>query len=119
MTLFLIVQPWLNLAGLVVDFVGVVLLAIEWRIALKAERREVDLAAREAAREFPPTIKRTEFPGQEMMEWMERQRKSRDAMRRARSAFSERSGWFTLAFVFIIVGYLMQMVGSIPLSAAS
>jgi len=39
--------PFLNIAGLTLDFIGVMLLAIEWWTALSAERRESELRRRQ------------------------------------------------------------------------
>ena len=38
----MIAQQWLNVAGLGLDFAGVVLLAFEWRAALKHEAHEAE-----------------------------------------------------------------------------
>ena len=108
-------QPWLNFGGLTLDFIGVVLLAFEWRSAMRAERREVELAELAARREAPPNFPKPGGEHHETFAWMRRRRDADMRARRAHSAFDERSGWFTLAFVIIVIGFLLQIVGSLPL----
>ncbi|MCI4666173.1 MAG: hypothetical protein MRY74_15785 [Neomegalonema sp.] len=111
---FAALQPWFNVGGHALSFVGTVLLAFEWRIALRAEQREAELAAQEARRELPPSMPRPTGQHHDTFAWMDRQRKASDRALRARTAFSTRSSWFTLAFVAIALGFLLQIVGAIP-----
>ncbi len=115
METFASIQLWLNLTGLMSDFTGVILLAHEWRVAMRAERHEAALAEREALLETPPSVPRPGGPHREMFDYMDRKRKSNQRAMRARTAFTSRSKWFVLAFAFIAVGFLLQIVAAIPI----
>lgn len=113
MPFFLTLQPWLNVAGLALDFLGVVLLAFEWRVALAAERREAEIAEREER--FRPRPTMPQRPHAEVFDDMDRRRKFQERMMRSRSAWQARRGWFTLAMALVALGFLLQIAGSLPL----
>lgn len=111
---FAAAQPWLNLAGLVLDFLGLILLAREWRVAIAAERREMAILEREEM--FRPRPNMPSAPGSEVFEDMRERRRFYERMMRARAAWAERGRWFTVAFVAVLLGLLLQIIGAIPLA---
>lgn len=118
MDIFIDLQPWINAIGLGLDFIGVLLLAQEWRIAVRSERAELELAAREVQRELPPSMPRPSGPHQDMFDYMNRRQRAGMKAQRARTTLSSRSGWFVASFLFIAVGFILQIVASIPLGGA-
>lgn len=110
---FAAAQPWLNLAGLTLDFLGLILLAWEWRLALAAERREAEIAAREEMLRRRPNM--PEHPNQEVFDDMRRRMRFREKQGRAQAAWAERGSWFTLALGVIALGILLQIAAAIPL----
>ena len=60
----MIAQSWLNIAGLLLDFSGVMLLAWEWWLALSAERLEAELEDRERRLAPHPSMPRPNNPHQ-------------------------------------------------------
>lgn len=112
---FAALQPWLNLVGLALDFLGVMLLAYEWRVAVRAERREVELAEQAARRELPPSMPRPTGPHQETFDYMNRRRAASMKAERARTTFSSRANWFVRAFALIAIGFMLQIIAAVPL----
>jgi hypothetical protein len=110
-------QQWFNLAGLSFDFVGVIMLAYEWWIALSNERKLAEQA------EFERRIRPNPMMQQQMQQanphqpihdhMRESLRLQREAAH-AQNVRGMRRGWFTTAMVFIALGFLFQMLGSWP-----
>lgn len=113
---FSALQPWLNFGGLTLDFIGLLILAIEWRIAIAAERLESEIEEREERlRPRPaPGGRQADHPHGDVFEDMRRRQKLRERMSRGTMAREERRGWFVLALLLIAFGFLAQMAGSIP-----
>ena len=110
------IQQWCNLAGLTFDFVGVIMLAYEWWIALSAERTEAERAAFEQRIRPSPMMQQQQQsnPHQPMHDYMrETLRFQRDALR-AQGVRGMRRSWFTAAMTFIALGFLLQILGSWP-----
>jgi hypothetical protein len=116
-------QQWLNLAGLTFDFVGVIMLGYEWWIALSADRESAEKAA------FQNRIRPNPMMQQHMQQGLSadalRDRAMHDHMRAqldfqreaaaAQGLRGMRSGWFKTAMIFIAGGFLLQILGSLPL----
>lgn len=107
-------RGWIDLAGLSLDFIGVLLLASEWRIAIAAERREAELEEREMLLRPRPGAPRPAGPHQAVFDDMrdrmdERRRRGRMAADRA-----ARRARFTPALALIAVGFLLQIIASAP-----
>ena len=107
-------QVWLNVIGLSLDFLGVMLLAWEWSIALGAERREAELEARERLGARHPMMPRPAGPHQAVFDHMREQRVAGEKGRRSVATQGLRRGWFGLAMALIASGFLLQILGSWP-----
>jgi hypothetical protein len=106
--------PYLNLAGLTLDFLGVVLLAIEWWTALSAERREAEILRRQEMLRPHPMMPRPGGPHQPVFDHMRQQRQSQAQIERGETVRGMRRGWFALAMALIAGGFLLQIAGSLP-----
>ena len=110
-------QHWFNMAGLSLDFIGVIMLAYEWWIAHKAEQQAAERAAFEQ-RIRPNPVRQQQMPKNNphqvmhdhMRETLQFQRQSMQAQ----MLRGMRRGWFTAALVLIAIGFLLQIVGSWP-----
>ena len=111
---FPIDQAWLNVAGLALDFLGVLLLAWEWWLALSADQREAELEARERQLQPSPMMPRPANPHQAVFDHMREQQTSGARSRRLAATRGMRRGWFVLAMGLIAGGFLLQMLGSWP-----
>lgn len=109
-----IAQAWFNVLGLCLDFSGVVLLAVEWRIALLAEQREADLEATAQRLQPSPMMPRSNNPHQEVHDYMRRQASAAARHRRSGDVRGMRRSRFALAMVLITIGFICQMIGSWP-----
>lgn len=108
------VEQWLNVIGLSLDFAGVVLLANEWRIAFKAEQNEAELAAREQMLKPSPLAPKPNNPHQPAFDHMREQLRFHQQRQRAQTARGVRRGWFLAALILVAVGFLLQILGSWP-----
>lgn len=106
--------PYLNIAGLTFDFLGVLLLAIEWWTALSAERREAERLRRQAMLKPSPMMPRPGGPHQAVFDHMREQRETFQHVQRGEAVRGMRRGWFALAMVLIALGFLLQIAGSWP-----
>lgn len=111
---FMTAQPWLNLAGLILDFLGLMLLAAEWRLAIAAERREAAIEEQEEM--FRPHPHAPRPRGSEVFDDMRERRRFHERQSRARAAWEARSRWFMVALGAIAIGFLLQIAAAIPLA---
>jgi hypothetical protein len=102
------------MAGLSLDFVGVILLAYEWWIALSAERLEAELLAREQMLKPSPMMPKPNNPHQAVFDHMREQQRFRQQAMRGQTTRGMRRSWFTVALVLIAAGFLLQLAGSWP-----
>jgi hypothetical protein len=110
----MIAQSWLNIAGLLLDFSGVMLLAWEWWLALSAERLEAELEDRERRLAPHPSMPRPNNPHQPVFDHMRAQHAADFKSRRRTATRGMRRGWFATAMVMIALGFLLQILGSWP-----
>lgn len=110
------IQQWFNLAGLSFDFVGVIMLAYEWWIALSAERAEAERAAFEHRMRPHPMMQQQQQsnPHQPVHDYMRENMRFQQQTLRAQGVRGMRRGWFTTAMAFIALGFLLQILGSWP-----
>jgi predicted solute-binding protein len=111
------IQQWFNLAGLSFDFVGVILLAYEWWIALSAEREAADRATFEQRIRPNPIIQQhiqQNNPHQPMHDYMRENLRFQRESAQAQGLRGMRRGWFAVAMTFIASGFLLQILGSWP-----
>jgi len=115
-----IFQAWLTVSGLVIDFLGFVLLLREWWIAFLSERslmaHEENLERQQKMRAFA-----SQNANDAMRQHLSRAGEMQDdmAIRRARderrSSLKGRRRWFIAAGVLITLGFLLQLAGALPL----
>lgn len=117
LALALALQPWVNFGGLVLDFVGLLILAFEWRVAIRAERREAEIAEREEMFRPRPNMPRPSSPHQDVFDDMRARHSFRMRAMRQRESREQRRSLFGFAIVLIVLGFFLQMLGSFPLEA--
>jgi hypothetical protein len=110
----MIPQAWFSVVGLAFDFIGVMLLAWEWRLAIIADEQEAAEEAR-ARRTAPnPMMPRPGGPQQAVFDHMRAQMDADQKARRAGSVRGARRGVFTIAMVLITIGFVLQLLGALP-----
>lgn len=115
-----IFQAWLTVSGLVIDFLGFVLLLREWWIAFLSERslmaHEENLERQQKLRAFA-----SQNTNDAMRQHLARAGEMQDdaAIRRARderrTSQKGRRRWFLAASVLIALGFILQLAGALPL----
>lgn len=108
------ISQWLNLTGLSFDFIGVLMLAYEWWIALNAEETEIEIVEREMRFRPNPLAPPAHGEHQAVIDRMREDQHFRQRIQRGHVARSMRRGWFAAAFLFIASGFALQFVGSWP-----
>lgn len=107
-------QAWLNVVGLMLDFIGVTILAWEWWLAISAERRETEIEARERMLRPHPMLPKPAGPHQAVFDHMREDRRFRERVGRASAVRGMRGSWFLVAFLLIAAGFALQIMGSWP-----
>jgi hypothetical protein len=110
-------QQWFNLAGLSFDFVGVLMLAYEWWIALSADRENAERAVFENRIRPNPMMQQQmqqANPHKPMHDYMREHLQFQRDNARAQGLRGMRRGWFAAAMIFIALGFLLQILGSFP-----
>ncbi len=113
-------QAWLSVIGLTLDFFGFCLLLREWWIAFLSEKslmfHEEQLERQQKLRAFA-----SQNTSDTMRQHMARAGEMQDdmAIRRARderrAAQKGRKRWFLAATVLIVLGFVFQFFGALPL----
>lgn len=116
MSYWLALAPWLNVLGLLLDLIGVVLISREWVLAFDHDAREAQLAARQELVRPRPGVPQPQFPGREIHEDMRRRHDFQSRQQRARETWAARRSWFMAAFVVIALGYVLQLIASVPVA---
>jgi hypothetical protein len=114
-------QAWLQVTGLVVEFLGVLLLAWEWFTAQRQDAAERAIAAEHARREESMAgLQRMQQPSSHLQTHFEM---SRDMQRRmtagridhARQHYGGLRGRIVvLALLLVTAGFVLQLLGSWP-----
>ena len=95
-------QEWLSVIGLLLDLIGVLLLAFEWWRAFEGERRGL------SARLFQLSLR--VVPSDEFDPVKEQLRD----IRHERLALAPRRRYVGLGLCLIVVGFLLQLLGAWP-----
>lgn len=109
------IQPWFNVAGLTLDFLGILLFSNEWWTALKAERTEAEVEARKSRFAPNPMMPKSNIPQQAVFDWMREQQEERQRQVRLATARTARWRYYLTALVLVALGFLLQLAGSWPL----
>ncbi|NOT72871.1 MAG: hypothetical protein HOP09_16815 [Hyphomicrobium sp.] len=113
-------QSWLTVIGLALDFLGFVLLLREWWIAFLSEKsllaHEESLERQQKMRAFASqnandTMRTHITRAGEMQDDMAI-RRARDERRAAQKG---RRRWFMMASVLIVLGFVFQLAGALPI----
>lgn len=115
-------QAWLQVAGLIVDFLGVSLIAVEWLIAQRGERRLLEIEARRATSDDgrQRMVRMTPNMSPEMVRHLETvsEMERRMAAQRTEQARTQvgqlRVKVIVLGLVFVLVGFVLQLAGAWP-----
>jgi hypothetical protein len=113
-----LIQPWMNVVGIALDFAGFMLLLREWWMAFFNEGRQMQLAEQldraRSMRNMRPLKPGERNPYEQLDRFADEQ-----AVRRARAehraALGARQGIFVLSTVLIGTGFLLQIAGACPL----
>jgi hypothetical protein len=115
-------QAWLQVSGLVLDMVGVLLIAGEWLLAQRQDARAeaIDQSRHRSESQLERFRRMTPNADPRMLEHMERV----DAMQRDRSRASlaetrrefgrRRLGTIYAGLVFVVTGFALQVLGAWP-----
>src|SRR5262245_46971463 len=110
-------QQWLNVLGIVLDFIGFMLLLREWWLAFFNEGRQMQLAEQldrmRALRNMRPRDPGERNPF-ETIERMQDEQAVRGARAEHRAALTARRGVFLLATMLIVAGFLLQLIAAWP-----
>lgn len=112
------IQQWLTVVGIALDFAGFMLLLREWWLAFFNEGRQVQLAEQldrvRAMRNMRPRAPAERNPYEQLDRFADDQ-----AVRRAReehrAALGARRGVFLLATALIVSGFVLQIAGAWPI----
>ncbi len=114
-------QQWLQVVGLVVEFVGVLLLAWEWFAARRQDLAEREIAELQARREEGRVVmQRMQAANPHMQRHHEM---TRDVDRRmtavrveeTRQHYGGLRGWAVMvSLALVTAGFVLQLLGSIP-----
>ena len=109
-----VTQAWLQVAGLIVDFLGVSLIAVEWLIAQRGERRLLEIEARRATSVLYYVTSAVTVRHLETVSEMER-RMAAQRTEQARTQVGQlRVKVIVLGLVFVLVGFALQLAGAWP-----
>ena len=113
------IQQWLTVAGIVLDFAGFMLLLREWWLAFFNEGRQMQLAEQlDRARALRDLRNRSMGSGRNPFEQLDRMQDDstvRNARAEHHAAMSARRGVFLLATALVVAGFLLQLAGAWPL----
>ena len=110
-------QQWLTVLGVALDFAGFALLLREWWLAFFNEGRQMQLAEQldraRALRNMRPRTPAERNPF-EPLDRMQDESAIRTARAEHRTAMAARRGVFLLATALIVSGFLLQIAGAWP-----
>lgn len=114
-------QAWLQVAGLVVEYLGVLLLAWEWFTARRQDQAERDIAELQARREESRAgLERIQTDNPHMQRHFQMTRDIDRRMTNARVEDTRRRygglrGWtVALSLALVTAGFALQLLGSLP-----
>ncbi|MEO0604139.1 MAG: hypothetical protein AAF211_22070 [Myxococcota bacterium] len=110
-----LLQPWLNVVGILLDCIGILLLAREWWIAMDADGREAEIERREEMMRPRPNQVQLQGPHHDVHADMRRRMSFQQRQQRRSATWKARQAWFVASLVIILLGYILQMIGSVPL----
>lgn len=111
-------QPWLTVVGIALDFAGFMVLLREWWLAFFNEARQMQLAEQLDRMRFVRTLRPIK-PGErnpyESLDRFADEQAMRKAREEHRAALAARRAVFLLASGLIVVGFALQLAGAWPL----
>jgi hypothetical protein len=112
------IQQWMTVAGIGVDFAGFAMLLREWWLAFFNEGRQMQLAEQldraRALRNMRPRAPGERNPYEQLDRFADEQavRRARDEHR---TALGARRGVFLLATALVVSGFALQLAGAWPM----
>ncbi len=110
------IQHWLTVTGIALDFAGFMLLLREWWLAFFNEGRQMQLAEQLDRARALRNLRAQ--PGQrnpfEQLDRMHDESAIRKARDEHRAALGARRGMFVLATALIVSGFVLQLAGAWP-----
>jgi hypothetical protein len=111
------IQPWMTVLGIVLDFAGFMLLLREWWLAFFNEGRQMQLAEQldrvRAMRDMRPRLAGEANPFEQLDRFADEQA-VRKAREEHRAALAARRGVFLLSTALIVSGFVLQVAGAWP-----
>jgi hypothetical protein len=111
------IQQWLTVAGIALDFAGFMMLLREWWLAFFNEGRQMQLAEQLDRARATRDMRNRAMAGRNPFEQLDRVQDEsaiRNARAEHRAALSARRGMFLLASALIVAGFLLQLAGAWP-----
>jgi len=112
------IQQWLTVLGIALDFAGFAMLLREWWLAFFNEGRQMQLAE-QLDRARAMRNMRNQSIGErnpfEQLDRMQDEGAIRTARAEHRNAMGVRRGTFLLATALIVAGFVLQLAGAWPL----
>jgi len=116
------ISSYINFAGLILDFIGFIILLREWWIAYLSQQQELELYQKRFRQEQLDQLQQNNQSNlspqlQKHMETVKNQRGKTQAMEEMKdiaTKLKSRRGLYVIATALIMGGFLMQIVASIP-----
>mmetsp|Transcript_5418 Transcript_5418/g.6305 ORF Transcript_5418/g.6305 Transcript_5418/m.6305 type:complete len:127 (+) Transcript_5418:84-464(+) len=116
------ISSYINFAGLILDFIGFIILLREWWIAYLSQQQELELYQKRFRQEQLDQLQQNNQSNlspqlQKHMEMVKNQRgktQTMEEMKDIATKLKSRRGLYVIATALIMGGFLMQIVASIP-----
>jgi hypothetical protein len=111
-------QQWMTVLGIALDFAGFAMLLREWWLAFFNEGRQMQLAEQLDRARAMRDMRNRSMGGPNPFEQLDRMQDEsaiRTARAEHRNAMGARRGIFLLATALIVVGFALQLAGAWPL----
>mmetsp|Transcript_15300 Transcript_15300/g.16971 ORF Transcript_15300/g.16971 Transcript_15300/m.16971 type:complete len:127 (-) Transcript_15300:214-594(-) len=116
------ISSYINFAGLILDFIGFIILLREWWIAYLSQQQELELYQKRFRQEQLDQLQQNNQSNlspqlQKHMETVKNQRgktQTMEEMKDIATKLKSRRGLYVIATALIMGGFLMQIVASIP-----
>jgi len=112
------IQQWLTVLGIALDFAGFAMLLREWWLAFFNEGRQMQLAEQLDRARAVRDMRNRSVGGHNPFDQLDRMQDEsalRTARAEHRNAMAARRGAFLLATTLIVVGFALQIAGAWPL----
>jgi hypothetical protein len=111
------IQQWMTVLGIALDFAGFAMLLREWWLAFFNEGRQMQIAEQLDRARATRDMRNRTMGGRNPFEQLDRMQDDsaiRGARAEHRNAMAARRGTFLLATALIVVGFALQLAGAWP-----